>query len=94
VNGRILAKYTIYYNEMRTVCLGADGASQKMGHEHPGERWFLLDHPDNSRFFGFWLVEATANFWKWSRSDLPAVLSASSTPRKALGSASANSSTR
>src|ERR1700704_369324 len=33
------------------VCLDADGPSQKMGNEHLGERWLLLDHADNSRFF-------------------------------------------
>src|ERR1700730_13100402 len=33
------------------VCLDADGPSQKMGNEHPGERWFPMDHADNSRFF-------------------------------------------
>ena len=27
------------------------GPSEKMGNEHPGERWLLLDHADNSRFF-------------------------------------------
>src|ERR1700737_1636928 len=33
------------------VRLDADGPSQKMGNEHPGERWLLLDHADNRRFF-------------------------------------------
>src|ERR1700732_736938 len=33
------------------VCLDADGPREKMGNEHPGERWLLLDHADNSRFF-------------------------------------------
>jgi hypothetical protein len=33
------------------VCLDADGPRQTMGNEHPGERWLLLDHADNSRFF-------------------------------------------
>ena len=33
------------------VRLDPDGPRQKMGNEHPGERWLLLDHPDNSRFF-------------------------------------------
>jgi hypothetical protein len=33
--------------------------------------------------FSFW-VEATANFWNWSRLDLPAIAPASSTPRKRL----------
>src|SRR5580700_6946775 len=33
------------------VCLDADGPRQKMGNEHLGERWFLMDHAENSRFF-------------------------------------------
>src|ERR1700724_1981868 len=33
------------------VRLDADGPSQKMGNEHPGERWLLMDHADNRRFF-------------------------------------------
>src|ERR1700737_3070293 len=33
------------------VCLDGDGPSQKMGNEHLGERWLLLDHANNSRFF-------------------------------------------
>src|ERR1700731_975293 len=33
------------------VCLDAYGPSQKMGNEHLGERWFLMDHAENSRFF-------------------------------------------
>jgi hypothetical protein len=33
------------------VRLDADGPSQKMGNEHPGERWLLFDHADNRRFF-------------------------------------------
>src|SRR6202040_2911305 len=33
------------------VCLDADGPSQKMANEHPGERWLSMDHADNSRFF-------------------------------------------
>src|SRR6476660_1566540 len=33
------------------VCLDADGPSQKMGNEHPGERRLLLDQADNRRFF-------------------------------------------
>ncbi len=33
------------------VCFDADGPAHKMGNEHLGERWFLMDHADNSRFF-------------------------------------------
>src|ERR1700730_9394880 len=33
------------------VCLDADGPIQKMGNEHLGERWLLMDHAENSRFF-------------------------------------------
>jgi hypothetical protein len=33
------------------VCFDADGPTQKMGNKHLGERWFLMDHADNSRFF-------------------------------------------
>src|SRR3984893_10059504 len=33
------------------VCLDADGPRQKMGSEHLGDRWLLLDHADNSRLF-------------------------------------------
>jgi hypothetical protein len=44
-----------------------------------GVRWRC-----HERKSGFWLVEATANFWKWSRLDLPAVASASCAPRKRL----------
>src|ERR1700730_9291544 len=32
------------------VCLDADGPIQKMGNEHLGERRFLLNHAENSRF--------------------------------------------
>jgi hypothetical protein len=32
------------------VCFDADGPAKKMGNEHLGERWFLMDHADNSRF--------------------------------------------
>ena len=42
---------------------------------------------------GFWLVEATANFWNWSRLDLPAVAICVERAKEALGGASANSST-
>jgi hypothetical protein len=34
------------------VCVDADGPTQKMGNEHVGERWFLMDHPDNSQSRG------------------------------------------
>jgi hypothetical protein len=30
------------------VCFDADGPAQKMGDEHLGERWLLMDHADNS----------------------------------------------
>ena len=33
------------------VCFDADGPIQKMGNEHLGERWFLMDDIDNSRLF-------------------------------------------
>ena len=33
------------------VCFNADGPTQQMGNEHPGERGFLMDHADNCRFF-------------------------------------------
>ena len=33
------------------VCLDADGPGQKMGNEHPGERWLLMNYADNRRFF-------------------------------------------
>ena len=29
----------------------ADGAAEKVGNEHLGERWFFMDHADNSRLF-------------------------------------------
>jgi hypothetical protein len=32
------------------VCFDADRPAQKMGNEHLGERWFLMDHADNGRF--------------------------------------------
>ena len=33
------------------IRLDTDGSSQKMGNEHLGERWFLMDHADNSGLF-------------------------------------------
>jgi Beta-lactamase len=33
------------------VCFDANGPAQKMGNEHLGERWFLMEHADNGRFF-------------------------------------------
>ena len=33
------------------VCFDADCPAKKMGKEHLGERWFLMDHAENSGFF-------------------------------------------
>ena len=33
------------------VCFDADGPAKKMRYEQLGERWFLMDHAENRRFF-------------------------------------------
>jgi len=33
------------------IRFNADVSAENMGNEHLGERWFLMDHADNSRLF-------------------------------------------
>ena len=40
------------------VRFDADGPAQKMGNEHLGERWLLMDHAENSRFFQSTMTES------------------------------------
>jgi hypothetical protein len=49
--------------------------------------------PQRERMSGFWLVEATANFWNWSRVGLARRRVCVERAKEALGGASAVSST-